>query len=204
MQRSVDSLDLKVKLCARLEVGLAGICLFAGRRRANCGGKKTGSHDHVLRVTQLIDICIVMWPKTGAQVPTEPTSSSTSHDDTDEHEDQRPLRRIIPAAEHWTALHLVAGVGGRTNSLCTPDAFSPSSSEGASIFWGASPRGSTSKSSKRAAALLATHEHQDAQEFFQLLSACARSARVSLLRGRARLGSGLWTRTGRGRGRTSA
>ncbi|KAJ7919490.1 hypothetical protein B0H13DRAFT_2656774 [Mycena leptocephala] len=58
---------------------------------------------------------------------------------------------------------------------------SASSSSLTSAFWDA-PRGAstTSNASAKAAALLASHEHQDAQELFQLLSECVRErARAS-------------------------
>ncbi|KAJ7613527.1 hypothetical protein FB45DRAFT_981791 [Roridomyces roridus] len=54
-------------------------------------------------------------------------------------------------------------------ALCTPDAAStPSVADGPNT-------------SAKAAALLATHEHQDAQEFFQLLTECVREERARVV-----------------------
>ncbi|KAJ6470699.1 hypothetical protein DFH09DRAFT_1008192, partial [Mycena vulgaris] len=55
-------------------------------------------------------------------------------------------------------------------------------------FWDARGSGTAGSTSAKAAALLASHEHQDAQEFFQLLSECVREegARVAREGGRDR------------------
>ncbi|KAJ7636341.1 hypothetical protein FB45DRAFT_828651 [Roridomyces roridus] len=82
------------------------------------------------------------------------------------------LTQLDTPASRGRALRATALV----EALCTSNSSSSSSSVGASSFWSKS-----STSNARAAALLASHEHQDAQEFFQLISECVREERARVV-----------------------
>ncbi|KAJ7189712.1 hypothetical protein GGX14DRAFT_408584 [Mycena pura] len=62
----------------------------------------------------------------------------------------------------------------------SPPTVSPASP--LTAFWGAPASSSTTPHIARAAALLASHGHQDAQELFQLISECVREDNVRVLR----------------------
>ncbi|KAF7302207.1 USP domain-containing protein [Mycena indigotica] len=74
-------------------------------------------------------------------------------------------------------------------ALCSPppnmdgssDDLAPTSASALSAFWGSGSSNLNLGASAKATALLASHEHQDAQELFQLISECVRedNARVS-------------------------
>ncbi|KAF7352124.1 USP domain-containing protein [Mycena venus] len=66
------------------------------------------------------------------------------------------------------------------------DSPSPSSSALTSAFWGEARVAAPASASIKATALLASHEHQDAQELFQLLSECVREESARVVREGAR------------------